>query len=218
MTYNGPTNFPDWTPLDHTLQRRYEKTATLNWGFSNNSGKVSLAVWYNDEAPKDGDKNQRAKIDMSPMTAKVILNAIRLMANGQLEKDAFNIAFKSIYSGQQRLDAPRVTARVLVRKQTESGVIGVTIIDGSKPPITFKLLPAENMLEFLDNDKQPISLSDQSKVEALAWVGTIEPIIDYLVACKTEQKKKQKDNNKGGRRNSDHDDYSSSNDDDDIPF
>jgi hypothetical protein len=61
-------------------------------------------------------------------------------------------------------------------------------------------------------------LSDQSKVEALAWVGTIEPIIDYLVACKTEQKKKQKDNNKGGRRNSDHDDYSTSNDDDDIPF
>ena len=218
MAYNGPTNFPDWTPLDHTLQRRYEKTATLNWGFSNNSGKVSLAVWYNDEAPKDGDKNQRAKIDMSPMTAKVILNAIRLMANGQLEKDAFNIALKSIYSGQQRLDTPRVTARVLVRKQAESGVIGVTIIDGSKPPITFKLLPPENMLEFLDNDKQPISLSDQSKVEALAWVGTIEPIIDYLVACKTEQKKKQKDNNKGGRRNSDHDDYSTSNDDDDIPF
>lgn len=217
MAYSGPTNFPDWTPLDHSLQRRYEKTATLNWGFSNNSGKVSLVVWYNDEAPKENDKSQRAKIDMTPMSAKVILNALKLMANGQLEKDAFNIAFKSIYAGQQRLDTPKVTGRVLIRKQTESGVIGVTIIDGSKPPITFKMLPADNMMEYLDNDKSPISLSDQSKVETLAWVGTIEPIIDALVAFKTEQKKKQKDN-KGGRRNSDHDDYSTSNDDDDIPF
>jgi hypothetical protein len=57
-----------------------------------------------------------------------------------------------------------------------------------------------------------------TRIQKVIGKGTIEPIIDYLVACKTEQKKKQKDNNKGGRRNSDHDDYSTSNDDDDIPF
>ena len=213
-------NLPDYTPLDHSLQKRWQETASLQLGFSNATGKCHFRVWYNKEAPKDSDnRSLSAKIDMSPMTMNLILNCMRAMANGTYSGDTFNIGFKTMFAGQQRLETPKVISRVLVRRHAESGVIGITIIDGSKPPITFKMLPSERIIDMTDEDKQPIPLGEQSKFETLAWLDTVQGIITQLVALKTQQEKKREDGNNKGNHRKDYDDYdTSSSTDEDIPF
>jgi hypothetical protein len=96
-------NLPDYTPLDHSLQKRWQETASLQLGFSNATGKCHFRVWYNKEAPKDSDNRLlSAKIDMSPMTMNLILNCMRAMANGTYSGDTFNIGFKTMFATLSR--------------------------------------------------------------------------------------------------------------------
>lgn len=214
MAYNN-TNFPEWTALDHINQRRKERSATLNVIFSNRTGKTGFNVWYNQEAPDESGKSQRAKIVMTPLELNRILTTMELMARKQITKDSWTLCFKSLYMGQTKLETPRTVAKVLVRRN--NGVIGLTIVEGQKQPITFKMLPPAQDFEILDDEKAPPNMEEISLMETLAWIETVRPIVMELVALKTEEKNKPKKENDYRSKESN---YSSNEnyDDTDIPF
>lgn len=186
--YQGPTNYPDWTPLDHPLQRRYERSASLQVGVSNTTGKISIVVWYNDEGRDENGKPLRAKIQMSPFTFARIMSIMRGMADGRISKERVYVNLKNRYSGQQRLDQPRTEASVVISKK--NGIIAITPIEGNKPALTFKMLP-DDLVEFTDADKTPLDLAESSAIETHAWCDTLQRMVDIIVATKTEEKKKQ---------------------------
>lgn len=204
--YQGPTNYPEWTPLDHPLYRRYERSATLSLSFSNQTGKVAFTVWYNDEGRDENGKGMRAKIQMSPFTFKRIMTIMRGMASGRFTKERVYVNLKSAYAGQQRLETPRTEASVVISKK--NGIIAITPIEGGKPPLTFKMLP-EDLVEFTDADKSPLDLAEASAIETEAWCDTLDDMVAILCATKTEEKKKkgQERNSQGGARHHQSVDY-----------
>ena len=191
--YQGPANYPEWTPLDHPLYRRYERSASLSASFSNQTGKVALTVWYNDEARDENGKGLRAKIQMSPFTFKRVMTIMRGMASGKVTRERIFVNLKTTYAGQQRLETPRTEASIVISKK--NGIIAITPIEGSKPPLTFKMLP-EDLVEFTDADKTPLDLAEASAIETEAWCNTLDDCVNILTATKTEEKKK-----KGQERN-----------------
>lgn len=209
---------PEWTSLDHTNQRRTQNTATLNVFFSNLSGKVGFSVWYNKEAPEENGRSQRARIAMTALEINRVFTTMRMMAEGKITLESWSLSFKSDYAGQQRLETPRVVAKVIVRRK--NGVIGLTIVDGNKKPITFKMLPPEKSFEVVDETGAPPALAECSAMETIAWIDTIQPILTQLVMLKTEEKQKPKKEGQYGNKERNYQSTESfgDGDDDDIPF
>ena len=212
--YNGPANFPDWTVLDHALMGINERSATMKNAFSNKTGKLAFIVFYNNEAPEVEGKQQRGKVQMSPLTFNTVIEAMREMATtgSCAGQERVDIQIKSQYAGQVRLESPRVEGRVVIT--IKAGVIGVTPIDGNKQPLTFKMLPPHLTCDIVDAEKTPIELAQQSRLFTIAWCNMMQQVANQLVAIKTEEKQR-KDQQRAPRQNSApaNQDY-----DDDIAF
>ena len=186
--YQGPTNYPEWTPLDHPLYRRYERSATLSLAFSNQTGKVAFTVWYNDEGRDENGKGMRAKIQMSPFTFKRIMTIMRGMASGRFTKERVYVNLKSAYAGQTRLETPRTEASVVISKK--NGIIAITPIEGGKPPLTFKMLP-EDLVEFTDADKSPLDLAEASAIETEACVTRLMTWLLFSALPRRKRKRRK---------------------------